>query len=343
MPRPASPATYDASVITAISGMRRTIMNVGVALLFALLMMSVPWESLSSRGYFVDIQNYTDYFLYGESVLEYRRFDSITDYATGEWLWHLLAGYLINDVGVPIDVVFGTITFLCLFSFAYFLAARQAIWAIPLLVNPLFVHLAFEQLRLALAFSLLLLAYLSGKKLLLALSVVVFGMIHTAIYLFAAIGFTIWLIKRFLLDKGIHLALVFGALFLVGIMVAAGTGMFGEVVLGYFGDRRATRYVGEDGGSGLKFTIFWVGVLTVAALQNRSFFASSENSYAVAILAFVASSFVFGGYAGRMIAASLPMIIMAMINFRAPLNTVTLVLYVSFISIHWTYWFAAWK
>jgi hypothetical protein len=342
MTRPASPSTYDVGAIPGASSVRRTITNLAAALLFAMLMMAVPWESLSSGGRFVDIRNYTEYFLYGQSVLEYRRFNTILDFATGEWLWHFLVGYLINDLGISLKVVFGSITFLCLSVFAYFLAARQAIWAIPLLVNPLFIHLAFEQLRIALAFSLLLLAYLLGRKSILVVAIITLGMIHSAIYLITAIGLSVWWIKRFLLDRGAHLFLVFGALFLVGFMVALGTGALGEIVLAYLGDRRAGRYAGEGGGAGLKFTVFWIGMLTVAVFQSRRFFESQENSYTIVILSFVASSFVFGGYTSRMIAISLPLILSAMINFRSPVNTLFVVLYLCFISVHWTYWFGVW-
>jgi hypothetical protein len=342
MNTPAPAAINNSAPAAPTSSVQRVVVSASVAVLFAILMMSVPWESLSG-GRFVDLRNYTEYFLYEQSVLEYRAFTSILDYATGEWLWHYLVGYLINDLGVGINLVFGSITFLCLSVFAYFLAVRQAIWAVPLLVNPLFVHLAFEQLRLALAFSLLLLAYLIGRRLFLFLAVIVFGLIHTSIYLFAAIGLTVWFIKRFMLDKGMHLLLIFGALFLVGMIVAAATGVLGEIVLGYLGDRRATRYAGEEGGAGLKFIMFWIGVLAVAALQSRSFFERPENSYAVVILAFVASSFVFGGYTNRMIAVSLPLILSAMLNFRAPMNSLSVLLYVGFISVHWTYWFGVWR
>ena len=342
MNRPDPPSTSDMRGIPASAVIRSTLTNIVVAVLFAVLMMSVPWESLTARGYFVDLRNYTEGFLYATSALEYRRFSSILDYATNEWLWHFSVSYLVNDLGVPIDVVFGAITFICLSVFSYFLSSRNGILSVPLLVNPLFVHLAFEQLRLALAFSLLLLAYLGGKKAVLALSVVVLGTIHTGVYLLAGIGLSIWFIKRFMLDRGKHLALVFASIFFVGMMVAVVTGTLGEIVLGYLGDRRATRYAVEGGGAGLKFTIFWLGVFVLAAFQGRAFFDRLENSYAVAILAFAVSSFVFGGYTNRMLAVSLPFLLSAIMSFRPPMNVLTIILYVVFVLVHWGFWFKWW-
>jgi hypothetical protein len=87
---------------------------------------------------------YAEYFLYEESKLDYGSFASPLDYITDEWLWHWLIGYLVNDLAVPVSLIFGVISFLCLFTFAYFLASRGSIWAVPLLVNPLIVPSHFR-------------------------------------------------------------------------------------------------------------------------------------------------------------------------------------------------------
>jgi hypothetical protein len=300
------------------TGLRHGLAYAAVAGVFALLMMMIPWESLSSRGYFIDRAVYTEYFLYGESRLDWGSYTSPSDYITGEWLWHWSIGYLVNDLAVPIDFIFGFISFLCLFTFAYFLASHGSIWAVPLLVNPLIVTLAFSQLRIALAFSLLLAAYMSGRKIVLALAIPLTGMIHTGAVLMTAIGASVWLIKRTLVDRSAHYVVIFAALFFVGIAVAVSTGTAGEVVLGYFGDRRATRYTGGEGTMGIRFTLFWAGILTLTAFQGRKFVENRVNAFALVVLAFVLSSFVFGGYTSRILAISLPLVLVAVVNFRPP-------------------------
>ena len=320
------------------TGVRERLIYATVAGVFTLFMMMVPWESLSSRGYFTDRANYTEYLLYGESRLEYRSYSSPIDYFTGEWLWHWSLGYLVNDFAIPIGFIFGSITFICLFTFAYFLASRGSVWAVPLLINPLLVTLAFSQLRIALAFSLLLAAYMSGRKAILALAVPITGMIHTGALLMTAIGASVWFIKRKLADRSAHYLVVFAALFFVGMMVAVGTGTAGEVVLGYFGDRRATRYTGDVGTMGIRFTLFWAGVLALFAFQERDFLGNPVNAFALIILAFLASSFVFGGYTSRMLAISLPLVLVAMVSFRPPMNYLAVLLYVFFVLLHWYMW-----
>jgi hypothetical protein len=111
--------------------------------------------------------NYTEDFLYQQSVLEYRKFDTpsrLRERKSG--CGTILVGYLIDDLGIAIEFVFGSHHLpICLSVFAYFLAARQAIWAIPLLVNPLYSSTWHSSSSgLALAFSLLLLACLAGRE-----------------------------------------------------------------------------------------------------------------------------------------------------------------------------------
>jgi hypothetical protein len=164
-------------------------------------------------------------------------------------------------------------------------------------------------------------------------------MIHTGVLLIAAIGVAVWVIKRKLVERSAHYFVVFAALFFVGMMVAMSTGTFGEVVLGYFGDRRATRYAGDEGGMGIRFTLFWVGILALMAFQRRDFLENPNNAFALVILAFVASSFVFGGYTSRILAISLAPVLVAMISFRSPINYLVLLLYFYFVLLHWYMWF----
>jgi hypothetical protein len=332
-----APANRTAPAATR-TGLRQGLVYTTVAGVFALFMMMVPWESLSSRGYFIDRAIYTEYFLYGESRLDYSSYTSPIDYITGEWLWHWSIGHLVHDLAVPVDLIFGFISFLCLFTFAYFLASRGSIWAVPLLVNPLLVTLAFSQLRIALAFSLLLAAYMSGRKVILALAIPLTGMIHTGAVLMTAIGASVWLIKRMLVDRSAHYVVIFAALFFVGMAVAVSTGTAGEVVLGYFGDRRATRYTGDVGTMGIRFTLFWAVILTLTAFQGRGFLENPVNAFALVILAFVLSSFVFGGYTSRMLVISLPLVLVAMVSFRRPINFVAVLLYIFLSLLHWYMW-----
>lgn len=331
-------STHSAAPTATRTRQRKHLVFAAFAGVYAVLMMMVPWESLARRGPFNDRAVFAEYFLYGESKLEYHPYTSPLDYFTGEWLWHWSMGYLINDLAVPIAIAFGIISFLCLFVFAYFVASRASIWAVPLLVNPMVVVLAFSQLRSALAFALLLGAYMSGRKAILALAIPFTGMIHTAALLMTTIGASVWLIKRRLTDRSAHYFVIFSALFFVGMAVSLATGALGEFVYEYIGDRRLARYEPGEKTLGLRFTLFWAGIFGLMAFQGRDFLKSPDNAFALVILGFVASSFVFGGYPGRLLAISLPLVIVAMLNFRPPMNLLAVVLYVFFTFLHWYMW-----
>jgi hypothetical protein len=317
----------------------RLVINISAALVFASLMMMVPWEALQGSP-FADRSVYIDYFLYQESVLDYREFLTVLDYVTHEWLWHFLISFLVHDLSISLDIVFGFISFLCLSSFAFFLASRQTPLAIPLLVNPLLVVLAFSQLRIALAFSLLLLAYMSGRKTALVLAVAVSGLIHTAVFLIVAMAVAVWWVRKYILDRGLNHNLAFLALCVIGFAVAVVLGPALQDLLAAIGDRRAAVYTDGRHASGVKFTLFWAGALMIAALQGKEFLQKSENLFAVVILSFTTFSILTGAYATRLLSIALPMILSAIIDFRRPFNHATILLYVLYIFLYYVFFFS---
>jgi hypothetical protein len=266
----------------------------------------IPWEEL--QGFpFIDRVNYLEYFLYEESIFDYQKFTGILDYLKHEALWHYIIDWLFRDAGIPIQQVFLGISFLCFFSFSLFLINRHGYLSVLLLTNPLLITLAFSQLRLALAFSILLLAYMSNRKMLILISIIACGFIHTATFLFVGIVISIYIIHTYILKNSASRGLLYSAFVIIGLCVSIALGPAMDVILSYFGDRRATIYTG-DAASGIKYTLYWSGLLLLCAFQHRAFYRDKINAYSIIILATSTFNLVTGGYTSRLLAVSLPMI-----------------------------------
>jgi hypothetical protein len=276
--------------------------------------------------------------LYEESILDYQTFAGILDYLKHEALWHYVIDLLVHDAGISIHHVFLFISFLCLFSFSLFLINRQGVLSAILLTNPLLITLAFSQLRLALAFSILLLAYMSKNKKLLLISILTCGFIHTATFLFSVIALSIYLTQSKIFKKHANKSLLYFSLATIGLCVSIAIGPAMDVILNYFGDRRAVIYTG-DAASGIKYTLYWSGLLLLCAFQRRSFYMDAVNAFSIVILSTATFNLITGGYTGRLLAVSLPMILSSVLDFKSQHKQASVILYVIYITLQWVYWF----
>ncbi len=302
--------------------------------LYSFLMVLVPWEVIHGKE-FVDLERYTNYFLSGTSVLEYRSFETIADMFLGEILWHSVIPYLNNVVGINLEYIFTGISFICGVSFSAFLYKRVGVWALLFLINPLFISLAFSQLRMALAFSLLIIAYEYRKYFLHFVLALASIFIHTSMLLFISlflfVRIVVYLGHRNLIDTLINkIVLLF-----VGVIFALLLGPLRDVLLGFFGDRR----IGYgDISSSLLYTSIWIGLLLISLIQSKKFYEDEVNSYAVIMLTIASLSSVVGGYTTRLLAVSLPFILVAIFNFAKKSRTITIFVLVIYMVFQWVYW-----
>ena len=309
--------------------------NALVACLFAAAILAIPWESI--QGYpFVDRKVYLSYFLYEVNVLDYVKFYGIMDYLKNEVLWHWAMRFAMHDLGLSPQTVLSSISFLCLSVSAYFLLSTLRPLSLLLLINPLLIDLAFSQLRLALAFSLLLLSYMSRRNLVLALAFAICAFIHTAIFLFAGICIGLWAIKKWLIDKGVSRTWILFACFLLGVCGSIAIGPAAERILASIGDRRAQTYT-IDFASGWKYILFWFGLLAICALQRDRFYRNAINAYSIVVLSLVSSTLLTGGYTSRILAVSLPMLIVTMFHLGSRTKSMSIVAFVLYAAAQWMY------
>lgn len=306
-------------------------------IVFSAIFSFLPWENIwnSAHGYnFIDRDVYRDIFLNQPPYGEPCSFSSIVGCITNERLWDYTVRFFLGQ-GVQLEHVFQSISFLLIAAFCFFIAIKNdKIWPIFLLFNPLVIDLAFSQLRLSLALSLLYFAYLFKAKSLRTPLVFCSIFIHTASALFIAIYVFSYL-------SGKKLVLARSKWFVIFILVLTGgvfsilLGPLRELILSYIGDRRA-QY--QDLSSSVLYSLFWVGLLGCSLFQRSRFLDRLENRFSIIILSLVAFNILFSGYSTRFIAASFPAIISYMLNLSREYRMIVLPMFIYYAYAQWIYW-----
>ncbi|MFL6716691.1 MAG: hypothetical protein ACJ8G3_10055 [Burkholderiaceae bacterium] len=319
----------------SLDGNSATMQALLASVLFALLMLWIPWEDLLGKE-FEDKQVYINNFLYIKSIVEDKDLSGFRDFFFNEVLWDVLVRAAMDKLGIPIGVILNAVTFLCLFCFARYLAVRHGVLSILLLVNPLVVDFAFSQLRMAFAVSLVLLALSLRSRLALYLTLVLACFIHTAMVLFivmylVAVQVSLWVEKRhFPVYSLAYIAMAGGALIALLIGPLRGS------LLSSVGDRRAEY---ELGGATLSYASFWIGLLATVPLQKAKFYAARFNLLSVACLATFTFATLMGVFAARFISALFPMLISLMLTLGRPVREPVVLMYLLYLGLQWHYWF----
>lgn len=309
------------------------------AMLFAAVVGNIPWENVRDFQ-FIDRENYYYYFTYGQNILEYTKLTEWYHYLTNEVLWHLTIPYILSKYNVSITLVFDCITQFTLFTFALFLSRNKGLAGVLLLFNPLLMTLAFDQLRSALSFSLLLWAYMLPKKMLpIALMLVLAApLIHTSSILFVLIYACLTALSYVQSKFSLNKLIVVSMLVFAGLIMSLAFGELFHYVLSLVGDRRAERVL-ADSSSGIKYTSFWFLFLVLILFQRPDFFNKITRNYSVIILSFVSFNTLFGGYSLRFLAVSLPFLVITMLELNRISRFIAITLFAVYASIQWYYWY----
>ncbi|MCC6917109.1 EpsG family protein [Nitrosomonas sp.] len=318
----------------------KTALNIIAVLGFAAVMVAIPWEEIfrviNGHG-FTDKEVYADYFLNQTSVLDYKEFDGVLSYISNEFLWHYAIGWLVNNTGIQIDYMFSAISFIALLIFGSLLTKWQGIYALPFLINPLVIDFSFSQYRLALAISILGVAYLlHGRHSVISLVLALAALfIHSGTMLFiliyAAVRTVQWLSVRF----RIGCSAVFITLFMTGTFVSLLIGPLREVILSAVGDRRAEYH---DMSSSTLYSLFWMALLIPFYVSRRHLVALDYARYALVIISIVFVNVFHGGYSTRFLAAAFPCLVSAILSLRGVTKIMTVVLFIAYAMFQWLYW-----
>jgi hypothetical protein len=305
-----------------------------LAACFAAVMMLVPWEWMAGRK-FEDKEVYLERFGFLKAVADEQDISSLLSFYTHEVLWDNLIRGTSASLGIDFPIIFGFITFSCLFLFARFLVKRYGPLSILFLLSPLVVDFAFSQLRLAFAISLLLFSFDISRRSVKGFFVVVASFIHSAVPLFVLVYFFSYGLRKYGVERRLSSRGTALAALGFGVLIALLIGPFREALLSAIGDRRAEYTLLP---ATLSYTTFWIGLLLLALLQGKRFYSSVTSIYAVVCVAVFVSSTIFGVNALRFISASFPGIVGAIYGLRRIERQICVSAFILYTTIQWYFW-----
>lgn len=306
-----------------------------IALLFSLVMFTIPWEQLAGRE-FEDKEVYVENFIYLQSFGNEKEHANLKDFFFNEALWDVVVLNASSFFEVPVVTVLNAITFLCLFSFSRYLIKRHGAISVLFLVNPLVVDFAFSQLRLALAISLVMLAMSLRRRAWMLAVIVIACFIHTATLLFIAM----WIVSSKIISRldRWRAPVVLWALSVIGIgiMVSLIIGPFREGLLSYFGDRRVEY---DLKAASFLYVSYWLFALLLVPLQKKNYFRDGANLLAVACMSTLVGATILGVTGIRFVSAVFPLVVSSLLTMAQPLNSLLALGLLSYSGLQWFYWF----
>jgi len=196
------------------------------------------------------------------------------------------------------------------------------------------IDLFMGQIRSALAFSILLLAYDIKSKRWSIVLVVMATLIHASMPLFLAIYFLLYKLNQKVESKKYYLIAIFTALMFAFFMRY---GM--NILLTLIGDRHAG-YEDVIQAASISFSIVWFMIALVIAT-----FATFENGkerilagYAITMMTFFFFSSIFGMFAQRYVSLTMPLIIISISYLPKHFKQGTYITFFAYNLLMYKYW-----
>jgi len=262
----------------------------------------IPWTSIYGQE-FVDIFNYIfriEYLATGGKEADYWGIL----WFTSEPLWKeiiLFIGNYFNDYRAALYGV----SFFTVFVYAYFLIKRVDFYiAMIFLINPMSVDFFISQLRNAVAFSILLIAYdiydNNREKVIIPIFLAIMAtFIHMSMPIFIAIYYILYRLDEKIEDKKYYLVALFMALIIA-------------VLLSSIGDRHAgyDKYIAA---SSVAYSIAWFIIAmilaTFAEFSNK--YERILTAYAITVMGFYFFASLLNIFAVRYVTVIMPIIILS--------------------------------
>ncbi|USX45200.1 hypothetical protein [Dietzia kunjamensis] len=308
-------------------------------------MVAIPWPAIWMAQVgrpLEDRRVYESQIIYGHLGFDVRTFDDVFSYVSGEYLWGWILNLLVRTNGLSIDLAFGLISAFVTFTACLVITRHAPPMYTLLLFNPSFIDLAFSQLRIATALSMLCTAYLIRGPRTLVLPVRI-ALLAAACFVHTSMGIfiTLFLIAIFVVrrprirqSRGRYTLLVGG-----GFAAALLLGPLRDGILAGLGDRR----LGIDYHSyGLRFYFFWICMAIVMTVLWKRINLSVASAYALAALSTILFGLALGVYVNRVIAISLPFLVAAVHAVPKPSRNLLVVAYVGYVGLYWLFWLNMW-
>jgi len=238
-----------------------------------------------------------------------------------------------------IDSGLAFISFCCLTIYIFFTITRVnfAIMYI-LLFNPIFIDLIISQVRIGLAFCLLLLAYSTRKTVIVPIFLIICAtLIHTATPFLLLIFFVLMFLKYFSKNNPNFLKIAF----ILPLFIMISFQFILLPIFDYFGDVERAGYMTNPIYSSLFFSFPWIFFsLMLTILPKGEFFDKNIDiiSYAICMgsLFFFASVFKF--YGSRFVAVSFPLFIISINSLSNQFKYLMFSILFLYQIIYFAYW-----
>jgi len=302
------------------------------ALFFVFL---IPWTDILGRE-FSDIINYLDRIVYlkgdgSEAIL------SGIQWLLNEPLWKgiiVAIGYIFDDYRLALYCI----SFIAMLLYGSFFFRRIEYYIIMiLLINPMTVNLFIEQVRIVLAFSLVLVAYDLSSKRVSILFLIMSFLIHASMPIFIGLYFILYQLNNMIEARKYYLVAIALAV-VMAIFMRYGL----DFILHLLGDRHAG-YANVIEGSSLSYSIFWFMLAMLLSL-----FADFENekeriltAYAIVFMNFFFFSSMLDMFSQRYVAVIMPIIIIAISYLPKHFKQVTYVVFFAYNLLMFKYWLSA--
>jgi hypothetical protein len=313
-------------------------LNYLVALIYAFIFVYIiPWVDLNGEE-FKDIPNYIERIVYLRARGTEAEFSGLSWFLS-EPLWKeiiIFIGYTFEDYR---EVIYG-ISLIVSFIYISFLLKRVEFYIIIIfLINPMLVNLFMEQIRIAVAFSLVLIAYdivdrnYSARVMPIILLFSAF-LIHASMIVFYAIFYLLYYLNRRVEDKKYYLVALATALF-IALFMKYGS----NILLMMAGDRRAN-YGEVIEASSLAFSIAWFMIAVIIATFAE--FKEAKNrviaAYAITMMSFFFFSSLLNMFAARYVAVIAPFIIISIGYLPKHIKQGTYLFLVAYNFFSFKYW-----
>ena len=307
-----------------------------LALLFALFVLAVPWESLLGGPH-------EDFWVYvltfepsEETAREIYQPSGLLQYFSNEILWHDLVNALVVITGDPVPAL-RLVSLFVLFVNAFVLYRRYG-YLLPtvFLLNEIFLTFALSQLRLAFAISLLIVAIESRSRLLQWLLVVAALFIHSSVPIFVGLYATVkWVESR---QGRISQQQILAIAGIVVLVLAAFLALGRESLLSSLGDRRAAVYESMPAQS-LVYASFWIVLLGAMVMSGRDYLRRPDNLYALMLVGLFVALTLLGTFGVRFLAAGYVLIVVAMLSMSQQNRNFVVPAFLCYQILQYYYWF----
>lgn len=264
----------------------------------------IPWD-------FSALVDYNNYLGTIRRLARYGDTSHFTGYSiiVSEALWRMIL-MKFSEYPTYYEDLLRLVSFFDLFIYTLFTSKRVNIFfIIVFFFNPIFMDLVMSQLRMATAFSLLIIAFmLDNKKIQIALLISAI-MIHTATIVFIGVYYILYLFQSILKSRKLYLYALILA-FVIALFLKYGV----DSILVPLGDKRA-HYSEIISGNSIKYSIFWFFASLVLVLKSKYHESDLKLnliiSFSIVMMSLFFFSSVLGSYGERYVAVSIPLIVIS--------------------------------